>query len=92
MLNLNVEHLQWLIMTILGGLFFALVVIITYFDMWKPRDDEEFNWKPDEEKTKLEKILTMWKAIPWILKITYIFSIIFSIVYGIYRIKNPPNW
>ena len=92
MLHLDAEHTQWLMITIFGGLFFLLIVIVTYLDMWKPRDDNEFNWKPDEEKSIWEKLLTMWRAIPWILKITYIFSIIFSIVYGIYRIINPPNW
>ncbi len=92
MLNLNVEHSQWLIIAMLGGIFFVLIIIVTYLDMWKPRNEEEFNWKPDEEKSIKEKIITIWRAIPWILKITYALSIIFSLVYGIYRIINPPNW
>jgi hypothetical protein len=86
MFKLDVLRYQTLILALLGGISLLLFVVVAYLDYWKPRKK-----KPDTNET-MKEWMNWWEAIPWSLKITYVGSIIFAVLYTIYSIYNPPTY
>ncbi len=86
MFNYDVMRNQWVMLAMFGGVVFVLFVVVTYLDLWQPRKK-----KKDSDETETN-YLSLSDGIPMSLKGTYIVLTIFTILYIIYRILNPPNW
>jgi len=86
MYDYEVLRNQWIIFALLGGIVFVLFIIIGYLDLWKPRKR-----KTNSDETDTEYMGAI-ESIPWILKVMFIGSFVFIVLYIIFRIINPPNW
>lgn len=84
MFEYHIFRVQWLYLALFGGIMFTAIVVLTYFDFWKPR-------KEDENGKTEHRYLKGWSSIPWSLKLTYIASIVYAFAYTIYRFIKEAN-
>jgi uncharacterized membrane protein YadS len=82
MVEYTIINNETAVLAIIIGIALLVFVVLFYIDMWQQR-------KPAHENESENR---WWKPIPWTLKITYIGSAVFAVIYTIYRIINPPNW
>ncbi len=78
---------QWLITALFMGLALVLYFIVFYIDLETPRKKKAE--KPDEYETGY---LSVWKGIPWSVKIASTIIMIFMIIYMVQHIINPNSW
>jgi hypothetical protein len=75
---------EWLLLAILGGFALVLVSVLGYMALWRRRQPE------------VEGAVTFGRWLrsyaPYVLIVTYIGAVVFSIVYVLMRAANPPNW
>jgi dolichyl-phosphate-mannose--protein O-mannosyl transferase len=77
------------------GLFTGLILIcatvLTYMMIWRER--EERGAEPMEPEPEQESLVRWYFGfMPWILQMTFLFSLLFAILYVILTLVIPPNW
>jgi hypothetical protein len=82
MTELDVLKTQWIILAVAAGLVLALVVVLTYLMMWRPRRDgaPATGWRG------------IWQHTPWVLVLTIVGITIYALIATVRAVFWPPNW
>lgn len=91
MYRLYVMQHQWALLGLFTGLVFICATALTYMMMWTERDEsDEKETQPEPEQRSF--VQWYFSFMPWILQITFLFSILFAILFVGFLLANPPNW
>lgn len=82
---------QWAVVALLGGIVLTITVILTYWALWRPREEEAR--KGRQEISDLRSLLT-WiiSFLPWVLALATIATMAYVIAYVAMAVFNSPNW
>lgn len=69
------------------GLLVMALMILTYVEIWRPRQQVE---SPEPGLRGLAKWFIY--SIPWVATITFVGLFLFALIFSVYRAFNPPNW
>jgi hypothetical protein len=69
------------------GLALMLLLIVFYIDLETPRRRKKD--KPEEYETRY---LSVWKSIPWSVKITATAIMIFMLIFLVEHLMHPNSW
>lgn len=78
---------QWLIVVLFMGVALVLLLIVFYIDLETLRRRKKD--KPEEYETHY---LSVWRGIPWSVKITATAIMIFMIIFLIEHMMHPNSW
>jgi H+/Cl- antiporter ClcA len=92
MLDLNVLHNMWVVLSILGGLVLMLATVLTYYAVWRPRDAEGRHIATEEIKGPAAFVRWWVSFVPWVITLTLLAVGVYGITYVLAKIANPPNW
>jgi hypothetical protein len=85
-MRLSVLQVQWLAFALAGGLAIALLIVMTYLMIWRPRQkDSDGNVKPARGWR------AAWSFTPWVLIVLYVSTIIYALTFAVAKILHPPT-
>jgi hypothetical protein len=91
MFEIQIEQYQWLWVGVLTGVALVLAGALAYHAIWEPRAPAV-----DRQQARREGPAPGAKrpqpVLPWVLIVTYVFVIVYSIVYLARAAIHPPNW
>lgn len=91
MTDFSVLHDQRLILALAGGLAVLLAALLTYNSMWKPRSEEEHG--AQQPITGIGSFFSwLVKVVPWVLLLTFIATIAYTVTHVWMAAAHPPNW
>lgn len=91
MTDFSVLNDQRLILALAGGLALLLAMFLVYNSMWKPRGEEE--GEAQQPITGVRSFL-FWVAriVPWVLLLTFIATLAYTVTHVWIAAVHPPNW
>lgn len=90
MFNLEIYRQHWMYFSLASGSIIMLATLLWYLAVWRERGAEK---KAPVEITDMRSFAQWFQlAFPWILILTILGTLIFSIVYPQIRSIYPPNW
>lgn len=84
----NAMKTQQIVIALAAGGVVAIATVLTYLMVWRVRQAAE----PGQPMPVLKGAAGVWKALPWVLLLTYVASIAYATVQALALIKHPPNW
>lgn len=86
--EVNVLKTQQIVIALAAGGVVMIATVLTYLMIWRTRQVAE----PGQPAPVLKGAEGVWKAMPWVLLLTYVASIAYATIQALALIKNPPNW
>jgi predicted MFS family arabinose efflux permease len=86
MYRLNLLQNQWLILALFVGLALIGGLVLAYLAMWRPREEEAPKDAAQSAPARPSS------PVPWVLIVTYLFAVLYVVVYTFILRRNPPNW
>jgi type II secretory pathway component PulM len=88
----SVMQNQWLFVILLGGAALLLSVILTYWAMWRPREEErEVAQKQDIRD--LRSFVTWLRGVaPWAILLALIGTTAYALIHTTLAALKTPNW
>ena len=86
MFQLNILQNQWLFLALAGGLTIVLWLTLYCLALWRERPDAS---APPAEQTGQRP--RRWFP-PALLIFTYVFILVWAVIYTLMMVKHPPNW
>lgn len=91
MTDFSVLHDQRLILALAGGLAVLLATFLVYGAMWRPREDEEQGTR--QPITGIGSFFSwLIKVVPWVLLLTFISTLAYTVTHVWMAAVHPPNW
>ena len=88
MFEINVLRAQYILIGLAAGCIAVIMVVLAYLAIWRPRSESA----SDEGEPSMSGGGGVWRAVPWVLVLTFIGTVGFGIVFAIAKILHPPNW
>jgi hypothetical protein len=83
----DIEQYQWLFAALVAGVAVALIVVLTYFPLWRKREVAIQEQAPGVPRTQ-----RFVKFVPWVLAMIVLGTLIFGVAYTIRSINQTPDW
>lgn len=90
--KLYVQQHQWIIITLLAGAALVLLFWLTYWAMWRPREEEsrvDSTARMTEPESFFHWLITF---MPWPLMLLILGTTIYSITHLFLAMTQLPNW
>ncbi len=83
---LKVVQNQWLMIAVLGGAVGAIIIVLTYIMMWRPRTGQEAS-----DAVQREPWAFTARHVPWLIYFFFATVTVCGVVYAVSKIINPPS-
>ena len=85
MFGLEILRTNLAFLALIGGAVGVIATILTYWMIWSPRTDPEKEVHPESTRQAMRQI-------PWIIWLTLIAVIVYSIAHLMQTARFAPNW
>jgi heme/copper-type cytochrome/quinol oxidase subunit 2 len=90
-IGLELQRNSWSVIAIIAGIVLMIALSLLYEAMWRPREEESLK---EQVQISGPRSFLIWflGIFPWILILTFIVVIAYSITHILLAMVTPPNW
>jgi len=89
--NVYVRQNQWIVATLMAGAALVLLFGLTYWAMWRPREEESRG-----EGIHIDSIRTFFRwtlsFMPWVLVLLIVGTVAYTVIHVVLAANTSPNW